>query len=420
MRVRLLDRYGGARLERTVGLGAIVAGVVATWLAFAVPSESGVAAPLRMMPFASLAVLALALAYSPCFSPRTAELALKPGELRVLGGIGRTFRIVPGDVTGATTSVHRDGVALSLMLRTRPRAPVTLVFDGPNDAEAARRALGLGHDGFGETSWRTEEPSATRTARAAAWVALLCFLTATYSARNPEVTSAVISAIYGLFVLPFSLFRFKNAPTRRIALRPEAAYLPTPDGCAPVPYAEIARLESEGKRLAVHTGETSRISLASPLVPREEMELVASHLEAARWRARGLGASRVEVRERLSRLERNREEPVVTWIGRLDMLAGSLGAGGYRGQALDRADLELALEDADLPLEARVAAARVLARADRSDEVRVRIADTAATLRDPKSAEVLRAASRDPREIEEAFEELERDELRRAGIKASP
>lgn len=230
----------------------------------------------------------------------------------------------------------------------------------------------------------------------------------------------MISAIYGLFVLPFSLFRFKNAPTRRIALRPEAAYLPTQDGCAPVPYAEIARLESEGARLAVHTGETSRISLASPLVPREEMELVASHLEAARWRARGLGASRVEVRERLSRLERNREEPVVTWIGRLDMLAGSLGAGGYRGQALDRADLELALEDADLPLEARVAAARVLARADASDEVRVRIADTAATLRDPKSAEVLRAASRDPREIEEAFEELERDELRRAGIKASP
>jgi hypothetical protein len=258
-----------------------------------------------------------------------------------------------------------------------------------------------------------------KSARAAAWVSLICFLAATYAARNPERVSAVITAIYGLFVLPFSLFRFKKTPTRRIALRPEAAYLPTADGCAPVPYGEISRLESEGARLSVRAGGTGLFPLASSLVPRDEMELVASHLEAARLRAQGRGERRVEVLERLSRLERN-DEPLVTWIGRLDMLAKGLGAGGYRGQALDRADLVLALEDADLPLEARVAAARVLVQADGSDEIRVRIADTAATLRDPRGADVLRAASRDAAELEDAFEELERDEAGRAAIKADP
>ena len=127
----------------------------------------------------------------------------------------------------------------------------------------------------------------------------------------------------------------------------------------------------------------------------------------------------MEVRERLAQLERN-SEPIATWLGRLDMLAKGLGAGGYRGQAIDRADLTQALEDADLPLEARIAAARVLAQVDHSAEMQVRIAETAATLRNPKGAEVLRAASREAAELEQALEELERDEIRRAAVRPLP
>jgi hypothetical protein len=421
MRVRLLDRYGGGQLDRTVGSAAFVVALISLPLSFVVPKESVAEIVARTLPFLSLSLLSLVLAVPLRFSPRTAEVTVHPGELRVEGGIGRTFRIVPGDVTGATTSAHGEGVALSLMLATRPRAPVTFVFDGERDAETARRALGLGHDGFGETSWRVEESTNMRASRIAAFAALSCFLAGAYAAASSSAHTfhAISNAVYGLFCLPFAYLRFLKRPSRRIALRPEAAYLPTADGCATVPYGEIARLEREARTLHVRTGVTGLYPLSSTLVPLEELELVESHLQAARQRALGQGPPRVEVRERLAQLERN-SEPIATWLARLDMLGKGLGAGGYRGHAIDRADLDHALDDADLPLEARVAAARVLAQVDHSAEMRTRIAETAATLRNPKGAEVLRAASCEAAELEHALEELERDEIQRAAVRPLP
>lgn len=414
MRARVHDRAGprGPKLIVTAIGFAIIA--LAVSLCVLVESSS----PLRAVPFSvGLAILAVVCAGWIRFQSRVAEIEVGPGRVRVRRGLA-SLTLKSDTIAGATTSYHEGGVALTLTLATRDRLqPVTLALANEDEAERVRGALGIPRDGKGETSFPVEEPSVVRVGRTCAIIggALVLLpvpfaLLATLSDDPPRLGAFASLAYHGALVLLVSLVQFiPRAPhlARRVVMRPEALYLPGLDGADTIAYGAIERVWQEGTSICVATADKK--ARAVPTVMNvDECAVAVSHLEAARRRALGEGPRRVEVAERLAVLRRN-DEPVSAWLQRVDSLASLARVQGYRGSALDRDDLHVAVTDVDLALDLRVAAGRVLARVD--PDVRVRIAEAATTATSEAAANVLQRFDAPVAEIARAYEDLEQEEL---------
>lgn len=401
MRARLHDRNGPRSLTRGVAIAAVaVLAIAGPRACMYAPSPLAAIAALL-----ALAILPLARVSPLRFGPREARLRVRPGNVRVRAGL-RSFQLRAPDITGATASRHGAGCALTLSLASRRGMPVSLVFANDSEADEVRAALGLGHGGRGETSWRAEGDA---TASLLAWSTAAIFVLGALFATNMEdETSSVVTVlctVAGLFAL---LLTWAASPApkpevgRRVALRPEGAYLPTPTGHCFAPYGELGRVDPADGALVCQVGDDPFVLVRSRTLPAEEIELIASHLVSAKRRALGEGPLAVDVRERLRVLERG-EGSITAWLARLDGVA--LGGGGYRGGALEADDLRVALADPDLDVELRVAAARVLARID--PEVRTRVADLARTAPNRARAKALRVATGDLTELTEALADLE-------------
>jgi hypothetical protein len=361
--VGALVALSGAAVVLAIAAGVLVGALGAFW-------------------FLTLAMAFGALALARPFWFRTRELTVdtEPGRVhlrRPIGGVTIDRR----DVVGATTCLYQGRVATSLTVSVwRGTTTVTLAFEDEASAERIRAALGLPRDGAGETSFAVSPSTfdtATRTlAGFVACAALLAFLTPR-DAHQPE--------IYGLFtffyggpalVLALVLAAIGHTPAsrrRRIALRPEAAYLPGEVGAVAVPYERIVGAVPHVSGLEVRL-EGAQTAYLPVRVPYQELELAAAQLTSAAQRARGEGQKTDEPGERIARLARSEGESVQAWMTRLDGTAASLG-GGYRGADLSFVDLERAANDIDLSTDLRLAAARVLRKAQGATGPRV---DTAA------------------------------------------
>ena len=400
MRARLHDRDGPRALTRGVALAALAVLAVAAPLA-GTDAPSPVAATFALL---ALAILPLARVSPLRFRPRDVLLRVRPGDVHVLAGL-RSFHLRARDITGATASRHGAGCALTFSLSSRRGMPVTLVLASDAEADEVRAALGLGHGGRGETSWRTEWDA---TAALLAWTTAAIFALGAFFATNVgEETGGVFTVLCtaaGLFAL---LLTWAASPApkpgvgRRVALRPEGAYLPTPTGHCFAPYGALGRVDPADGALVCQVADDPFVLVRSRTLPAEELALIASHLVSAKRRALGEGPLAVDVRERLRVLDRG-DLPLSAWLARLD---GAALGGGYRGGAVEADDLRVALGDPDLDVELRVAAARVLARVD--PEVRTRVADLAHTAPNAARAKALRVATGDPGELAEALAELE-------------
>jgi len=381
--------------------------------ALALMGFAGLAEPhLAAFAFSGFALVCLANASPFRFRPRSVPLTIAPGRVAVARGIA-SFEVRGADVVGATTSLHEGKVALSLTLAARPEAPVTFVFDRDEDAEKVRAALGIAREGRGETSFPTDVPSLVRMGRVLALVALGLLLLPLPFLLASSTDAVFVWMTVGLRAFVLGALSFLQyvprgrAATRRGVLRPEAAYVPGRTGALALPYADIVGVRSERSSLVVSMRNTTEHTIRTVL-PADECAIVASHVEAARRRAQGEGARRAEVVERLAMLQRS-NEPIAAWLARVDGVASTIGTIGYRGAALDRDDLRIALEDIDLDVTLRVAAGRVLARVD--PEVRVRVAEAATAAPSEPVANVLRHFDAPPDEIARALDEaLELDE----------
>jgi len=425
MRVLVHDREGPRSLPSitaVAGIACMFGSVAAAWF---LPS-GWIGGPLAALVCLGFVLVSLAVADPFRFAARVVDVDVRPGEVHVRRGLG-SFRIRPSDVSGATTCHHDGKLALTLVLGKKHHAglpPVSLLFDDPADAERVRAALGIAREGLGETHFPTEMPVNVRTGRVFAAVAFvlsaatlalyLLQLVASTSANLFELVMATVWLGIPCFLLSLIRYLHPNATRmRRIALRPEAAYFPTPQGFIQLPYAAIRRVLHQGGTLIVEP-EVGRPIHTKTLLPANECAVLASHVEAGRRRALGDVARRAEVEERLSLLMPG-QESVEAWVGRLDGMASLLATPGYRGSAIDREDLRTALDDIDSPVSLRFAAGRLLARID--PEIRVRVVEAADTSPSEAHAKLFRICDGAAAEIAQAYAEVEAVETQ-AGIRS--
>lgn len=346
--------------------------------------------------------------------PREVALSLGPGYVEVKGARLRNQRIVAKSVKGATTATTSRGVLLTLSHTGRIH-PLTLEVASESDADRLRRALGIGHGGFGVLSWNTATDSSQKigTVGNAGMVALaLLFLTALRSS-----SSGVFGMVFGLtmlaapFLIPFALVGFfakSRFPT--IVMDASGVRLATTQGWFGAPYAAIRDVRREGRMLTFELGEPSRaVSVAcghpwlgAGLTEPEFRSLRAQILSAAA-RARGLGRPKEDASSRLEVLRRQNEAPR-DWLVRLDTTGQMLASpAGYRGLSVDADDLWTTLEDPEADPELRTAALRVLRHLG-TPETRTRIAEAIASVHDDRQSRKLRVATND--DVDAASREL--------------
>ncbi len=347
--------------------------------------------------------------------PRDVALSLGPGYVEVKGAGLRNQRIAAKSVKGATTATTSRGVLLTLNHAGRSQS-LTLEVANEGDADRLRRALGIGHGGFGVLSWNTATDSSQKigTVGNAGIVAfaLLFF----WTLRSSPATGA-FGVVFGLamllapFLIPFALvglFAKSRLPT--IVMDASGVRLATTQGWFGAPYAAIRDVRREGRRLTFEIGEPFRTVtvlaghpwLGAGITDAEFRGLRAQLLSAAA-RARGLGRPKEDASSRLEMLRRQNEAPR-DWLVRLDTTGQMLASpAGYRGLSVDADDLWTTLEDPEADPELRTAALRVLRHLGTPD-ARTRIAEAIASVHDDREGRKLRVATTD--DVDAASQEL--------------
>jgi hypothetical protein len=348
---------------------------------------------------------------------RTREglLQIAPGEVIMEGAPAISTK----QVRGATSTRTARGVALMLATTEDGGSPVTLEFD--NDAAAAevRRALGLGHDGFGALTWASSagEGAAGRTVfRVASGIlfasATLIAFAAGFGGEESGWWSLYTAAVtFGCMSL-FLAFVLTIAGWYRPTLKLDA------QGAARVPWSHIKDVKIDGSTLWIaargrpHEGaEVQQQNVSHPLATSRwdrramsdtDATLLLSAIRDGAQRAHGLGPRKQEIAARMDTLQRG-SEPARDWLARLDMAAQTV-LGGYRGSTLEKDDLYTLLEDPDADIHMRAGAARVLLRVDPA-AAQIRVEDAIAAIRDPEHEKRIRLATRS--DVDSAGEALD-------------
>lgn len=420
MRVLVHDRVGPRSLPSRIAVAGtlcIVGPAVAAWL-----SPIGSMGSAVLIGHLGFVLLSLAVAAPFRFGPRVVNVSVRPGEVHVRRGLG-SLRIRPRDVSGATTCHHEGNPALTLVLGEGHHAgvpPVSLLFETPADAERVRAALGIARDGLGETHFPTEMPATVRIGRVFGAIALVLAVATLAPYFVERSLLGLILAAVGLgipcFLLALIQYLHPNATRmRRIALRADAVYLPTPGGFVRLPYGAIRRVHHRGRTLIVEPEEGPPIPTKT-LLPPEECAVLVSHVEEGRRRAMGDSTRQAEVDEQLSLLMPGAES-IEAWIARLDGMAAVLSIPGYRGSSLDREVLRTTLDDIDSPVPLRFAAGRLLVKTD--PEIRTRVAQAADTSPSEAHAKLFRACDGAAAEVAQAYAEIEEVETQSRGRSAA-
>lgn len=410
MRVTLTDPHGPRAWRTTVRFLAIAI-LVTGW--FIGIFTSGLLAVFGIVGFAMLRAARLLIERQ---GSRRARLEVDAGCVRVRDASWRDQTLRAADITGATTARIRGGFLLSLQHRDREQ-PLTLELATAADLDAVRQALGIGHGGFGSVGWRTELDPAGRAANVSVLLgavsavlvgaSLVGFSVLPMSAFDWTVTP--LSSMGGIaFVASIvaALVGLGSLPTAHVVMKADGLQLRTAQGWITVPYAAVGAADADESTLSFATGSpltfVRRGSRWFGGPTDDEARIILAQVEAAAQRARGHGVEKQNVTARLELLQKNGQS-VREWLARLAATAQTF-AGGYRGAAIEADDLWAVLEDPDAAPELRVAATRIL-RESAAPEVRTRIANAVAAVRDEETSLRLRIALDD--EVDEAALELE-------------
>jgi hypothetical protein len=324
----------------------------------------------------------------PRLRSRDVELRLGRGWLEIRRAGLLRQRIHARDAIAASTAQTWDGVALAIVHRSRPGRPILVHVSHEQDLDGVRRALGLGHLGFGAIAWPAGGSGVDVAIGAVSFIAALGWLTA--------AVCVAIPILQPLFVIPLL-----TAPLTLCGLvlalswndsRPRV--LLTGAGVAGpgwlIPYAEVTRVETMQRALAIETGRGRQV-IAMPAALDRELAHLAAQIQSARHRCLGYGRPPPSVSGGLSALV-PRGESTRAWLDRIDATASALGpAATYRRAGVEVGELWEALESADAPAGIRAAAARILARVA-PVEAKARIAGALAIERHPDTRERIRLA----------------------------
>jgi hypothetical protein len=150
--------------------------------------------------------------------PRDAELDVQPGFIRVKKAGTRNQTIRTKDIVGATTTRVRDGLILTLQHATRDQ-PITLRVADDIQADEIRRALGIGHGGFGTIAWRSIPNASMKTLVIGGALAAAAFLGSALCGFAGATGGAVL---FGM-VSAARPRRASSCPPRASASAPRAA-----------------------------------------------------------------------------------------------------------------------------------------------------------------------------------------------------
>ncbi len=310
-------------------------------------------------------------------------------------------RVVARDILGASTARTRDKVAVTLCLRDRV-APMTLELASVEDVEAIRKALGIGHGGYGILGWQ-------RSSRALHVAVIPSFITLALA-----LTFVSSSAFY-FFASVLALLAM---PLRRreidLFMSADGIHIRVQKRWTAFRYHDLDRIEDAGAAIRFHVVNGPPFDWPIPhesfggLAP-EERRVLVEQLSAAIARARGFGAPKDDPSLRVN-LARGPAEAPQAWTTRLNVMAQRLSAGNvYRGDATNIDDLWAVLEDPDSTEDLRAAAAHVLALAN-VPHARVRIASALATLRDDAARQRLRVVTDEAFQASSAYVAATEDE----------
>ena len=334
---------------------------------------------------------------------RSGGVLVHPGSIEIVGAGLLDQPVRAASLVGASSARTKEGVTLALVRRGSTDRPLVLDFEREADLEAVRRALGLGHFGFGEVGWPTRVRGTAL--QGSALLALAWLAISVCSVFDQELPAFGLA----LFVLPATVVALlvaclQNPQGPRVALTSAGLrFTDLPVWIPPIRYADVlaASVDPTGVRLTTNAGPML-IPMGQSL-PEERAHLVAQILSAAA-RARGEGPPPPPLPGPLARLA-PRGESERAWLERIDAAAASIAsAEGYRGSGLDPKDLWVALESPDAPARVRAAAARVLARVA-PNEAKTRVAQVLACDRDERACACIRVALED--DVELAARELE-------------
>lgn len=346
---------------------------------------------------------------------RDAELVCGPGYVEIQKAGTRSQRVHAKQVYGATTARTRNGISLVLAHSERDE-PIVIEVADEGEADQVRKALGIGHGGFGTIAWRTVMGSQRKGALVGKVLALFSTAMITGAALwgswDAKILSSTFLGMFGAAGVIFSIVDWlTHSAEPTVIMAPEGLRLRTTRGWFLLPYHQILGVEVEHDHLFFKVPEPW-FQVAVPIngslfgtgLSEEDRAALVAQIRSASERARGLGPQKHDPSARLDPLRRNGAS-VREWLERLDMAGQMLAqsTAGYRGNTLEPEDLWAILEDPEAETELRAAAARVL-RHSNLPETRVRIDAAVAAVREASANKRLRVATSD--DLEAASLEL--------------
>jgi hypothetical protein len=401
---RICDPAGPAWWRTVTSVGLLPLAV----LGVALPGSSTARAVTMLVGIAWLVVGRLVV---PRLRPRAASLDVAEGVLRVKGAGVLSQRIAAADVRAASTAVLPGGAcSLALVRHEEGDPPLWLELGNREDLDQVRRALGIGHGGFGVLRWPPERggfhnrPSVADAVASAGWLAIVG---AAWVGTPVFALWLAIPAI--VLTLGSLVWAATPRPGReRVVLSPQGIHVVIGAHRALLPWDTVVDAKVEGTSLSIATIDRAEVVPMRSALPVER-EHLAAQIRSAVARSRGEGPLPPELPAALAVLSR-RDEGRRAWLERLDATAASLAQGdGYRHAGIAANDLWATLESPDAPATLRAGAARILARVA-PDEAGARIAKALATEHDAETRQCIRVALEE--DVEVAAAELDRVERR--------
>jgi hypothetical protein len=400
LRARVCDPAGPRwwRIAAAVGVLPLAA------MAIALPMSGTAHAVVLLLGIAWLAVGRLVV---PRLRPRGCSVAVEPGAIRVKHAGAMSQRVAADQVRAASTSELPGGAySLALVRHEEGDPPLWLELETKEAVDQVRRALGIGHAGFGALRWPPERggfhnlPTAADAVAALGWLAIVgaVFLGAT------EVALAIALPIVPLTLVAMVMATTSRTGQHRVVLTAQGVHVFVEGRGALLPWDTIVDAKVEGTGLLIETRDGRRIVPMRRALPRER-EHLAAQIRSGAGRARGEGPLPPELPASVAVLS-PRDEGRRAWLERLDATAASLSHGdGYRQTSVEARDLWTVMESPDAPASLRAAAARILARVA-PEEAGDRIAKALAMEHDRETRQCIRVALEE--DLDVAARELDR------------
>lgn len=300
---------------------------------------------------------------------------VEPGVVRFSLGA----KVRARDVLALTTARLGDAadapITLAIAHRRRPDRALLLDVESERDAEAIAEALGAGAHGAGhQVTFAEPKRDALGLVLAGAIVLVFVALSRPLPIFASSVSTQLVLGVLGIVGawLGFTQ-RASGVTLERTGFTFAGAHFA---------YAAIENVDVVGSSVRVALGNGTSLAMHVTSHP----EHLAAHLRAAAMRAHGPVADEAVPHALLAAPRGDLE----AWLARVDA-ASSTPGGHYRRAGLERDAALATLHDADQPLVARAAAARVLVGLGEAKEP---IADTLATLRGPGATERARVVAR--------------------------